>query len=113
MIDVSKIVADALDAGQIPWRFSSSFLPRQIVSGRLFAGVNPILLQIAATKMNSTSLWWATKMQWELCGHMVVVGPQDGVQLPGKEDQVFDLTQTVGEYPLVPPKPTDPRAAFD
>jgi antirestriction protein ArdC len=113
MNEVGKIVADALDLGQIPWRFSSSFLPRQIVSGRLFASVNPILLQIAAAKMNSTSPWWATKIQWELCGHTVIVGPDDGVQLPGKEDEVYNLAQTVGEFPLLPPKPVVPGAAFD
>jgi antirestriction protein ArdC len=108
---ISRKVADALDSGQIPWRMNH--YPRQIVSGRLFAGVNPILLQIAAARMNSSSLWWATKIQWELCGHMVIVGPEDGVQLPGKEDEVFNLVQTDGRYQ--PPTLTyrSPGSVFD
>jgi hypothetical protein len=91
METISRQIADALDAGQIPWRMSH--YPRQIVSGRLFAGVNPILLQIAAARMNSTSPWWATKMECELCRHMVVVGPDDGVQLPDQKENVFNLEQ--------------------
>jgi hypothetical protein len=111
--DVNKIVADALEAGQIPWRFASACLPRQIVSSRLFSAVNPILLQIGATRINSSSPWWATEILWELVGHTVIASPDDGVQLPGEQDAVFNLDQTIGEYPLLPPKQVDPKPAFE
>ncbi len=74
MKQYSKIVANALDDGLIPWRLTS--FPRNVASGRLFGGVSPILLQIAATRLNGSSSWWGTSSQWQAAGNWVEPGEE-------------------------------------
>lgn len=110
MNDVSKIVADSLLAGAIPWRLPS--FPRLIVSAKLYGGTSPILLQLAANRMKLTSPFWATSSQWRFVGSEVIVGPEDGVYLPNEDRVVFNLEQTDRTYQPPTPPPVNIKAFF-
>lgn len=66
MIEFSNKVAEALDGGLIPWRLHAA--PRNVLTNKLYGGVNPILLNIAATRLNLSSPYWGTHEQWKAVG---------------------------------------------
>jgi len=69
-----KIIA-AMSQGQTPWRKPWSAAknaghPANAVSGKLYRGVNPLLLHLAGFD----SKWWATYRQWQGLGGQVRKG---------------------------------------
>src|SRR3954471_22112780 len=78
---------EALKAGGIPpwrkgWASHGGGLPTNLVSKRRYAGVNVLLLQMAAARHGFTSKFWATFNQWKALGGAVIRRP-DGVP-PGR-----------------------------
>ena len=66
-----KIIA-ALSKGQLPWvkpwsSARNTGHPANAVSGKLYRGVNPLLLHLAGCN----SKWWATYRQWQGLGGQV------------------------------------------
>src|ERR1051326_1568550 len=90
-------VANALDAGLIPWRLLS--FPHNVDSRKPYVGLDPILLQMASTGLGFSSSWWGTAREWQRVGCKV----QDalGVRIPSCPDPVHNLDQTDCQ----PPKP--------
>jgi antirestriction protein ArdC len=107
---ISNIVADALEEGQIPWRIHH--LPRSVSTGKVFAGVNPILLQIAARRLNCSSRFWGSASDWLSVGSKVLQ-PQQAVHVfrddPSAQEAVFNWEQT--DLAFTPPAMTYGPAA--
>lgn len=61
--EFSNKVADALDQGFIPWRLPC--LSRNILNGKVYGGVNPILLNLHALRFGYQSPYWGTFVQWQ------------------------------------------------
>ena len=81
-----KIVA-ALESGVLPWRKSwvspkNTGRAANVISGRAYTGINPLLLQIAAMEHGFRSRHWGTFLQWQRLGLSVMKRPA-GVP-PGK-----------------------------
>lgn len=113
MVAVEEIagrVADALDEGLIPWRMKH--LPRSVYTGRVYGGVNPILLQIAAARLGLWSPFWGTARQWRSLGVEIRQATAHGVRLcPGVV--VFDLEQTDRRCESPALAHSDPAPIFD
>lgn len=105
--EISKVVADALDDGQIPWRIYH--LPRYVGTGKVFGGVNPILLQIAASRLGCTSPFWASAADWHSLG-CKLLHPQRAAHVfrtdPPAQEAVFNSDQTDRAF-------TPPALAYD
>src|ERR1051325_3509058 len=76
-----EIVA-ALQQGTLPWRkpwadLANSGYPMNVVSKKLYLGINPLLLQLAAQRRTFTSKWWGTYQQWAGIGCQVMKRPAD------------------------------------
>jgi hypothetical protein len=102
----SKRVADALDAGGIPWRLVRGF-PRNVRSGKPFGGISPILLQIPSDDaLCCGSPWWGTIADWASVGSKVPSGV--GVWVPSCSSPLhgMQLTDQACEPPL-PVEDTD------
>lgn len=101
--EFSNAIADALDDGQIPWRIQ--YLPRDVQRGTVYAGINPLLLQVAARRWGFSSPYWSTIAGWHSQGckvlqrrraaHVVVA------ELPAQE-AVFNYEQTDQAVTLPP-----------
>jgi antirestriction protein ArdC len=92
MNEASNRVADALDAGLIPWRLRSG-LPRNVVTGKLYGSLNPVLLEIAAGALGCTSPWWGTLKEWQTVGGRV--RPDSlGARILNCPEVVYNLEQT-------------------
>lgn len=63
MTEFSNKVADALDQGLIPWRLPC--FPRNILNGKAYGGINPILLNLNASRFGLHSPHWGTYVQWQ------------------------------------------------
>jgi antirestriction protein ArdC len=79
---VTNEIIEALQKGIAPWRkpwtdVENSGFPTNVVSKKLYRGINPILLQFAAQRRNFTSKWWATYQQWASIGGQVKKRPAD------------------------------------
>jgi antirestriction protein ArdC len=78
----AQIVA-ALESGNVPpwrrpWRVGpNSGAPANVVSKKPYRGINPILLDVASTRHNLSSKWWATFNQWKGLGGKVMRRPAD------------------------------------
>jgi antirestriction protein ArdC len=109
--DASGRVADALDAGQIPWRFRSG-LPMNVANRKFYGGVNPILLEIAAGTLGVSSPWWGTLREWQTVGS--TVQPDSlGARIPHCPEAVHHLEQTDHNYEPPPLALDDPAPVFD
>jgi hypothetical protein len=86
-------VADALDAGEIPWRLQG-FFPRGVLFGEYYPAADPIVLQIASTRLGFTSPFWGIVHEWQALGSKVIVSPEAGIRLPSNGHTVFNLEQT-------------------
>lgn len=108
--EVAGRVADALDAGLIPWRLPS--FPRNVLSGGLYNGVDPILLKLAADKLESSSPWWGTAKKWQAVGGGVRKD-SSGARILGCSQVVYNFAETDRSYE--PPRLThvDPDEVFD
>jgi antirestriction protein ArdC len=93
--EISNVVADALDDGHIPWRIPH--LPRHVSTGKVFGGINPILLQIAASRLGCTSPLWASAAVWHSLG-CKLLHPHRAAHVfrtdPPAQEAVFNWDQT-------------------
>jgi antirestriction protein ArdC len=62
MAEFSNKVADALDGGIVPWRLSC--MPRNVITNRPYGLINPIIINITATRLKLLSPYWGTQAQW-------------------------------------------------
>lgn len=79
---VTNQIVEALQEGVTPWRkpwanLQNSGFPMNAVSKKLYTGINPLLLQLAAHKKNYQSKFWATYRQWTAIGGKVMKRPDD------------------------------------
>lgn len=82
--DIRQQVTDqiiaALKSGLPPWKKPWKSLTgphRNVVSGRSYTGVNPLLCEISAQRFSFTSSLWATFRQWKEMGGSVKKRPDD------------------------------------
>jgi antirestriction protein ArdC len=90
----------ALDRGIIPWRRPWRADPNcgphtNIVTGRRFCGINQLILEMAARKLNLASQWWATPDQWRKFGGRFKPLHADGKYTT---QRVLNLDQVQGEF---------------
>lgn len=117
--EFSAKVADALEAGSIPWRLPC--LPRNILTNHLFGGVNPILLNLAG----HASPFWGSYIHWQTLG--CKVGPSEGrwivLYKPNSRskmesyrpvrEMVYNWEQTDRAYRRATSPPTDPGESLE
>jgi antirestriction protein ArdC len=78
---ITNQIVSALESGSVPpwrrpWRLGSNAgAAANIVSRRLYRGLNPILLDLASQTHEFTSKWWATYRQWRQMGGRVMARP--------------------------------------
>ncbi len=78
---ITSQIITALETGGVPpwrrpWRLGpNAGFPANVVSKKAYRGINPILLEMAATRHNLTSKWWATFNQWKALGGRVMPRP--------------------------------------
>jgi antirestriction protein ArdC len=92
---ITNVVANALDRGEIPWRIHH--LPRHVSTGKVFGGVNAILLQIAARRLGCTSPFWASAADWHSLGCKLLHPQRAGHVLstdPPAQEAVYNWEQT-------------------
>jgi len=80
--EVTKQIVEALQQGVVPWRKPWSVLentgfPMNAISKKLYTGINPLLLHLAAHKRDYVSRYWATYRQWASLGGQVKKRPAD------------------------------------
>jgi antirestriction protein ArdC len=78
---ITTQVIEAIERGCPPWRRPWSAdpnagVPKNVVSGKSYSGVNPLLLQLAADRNGFTSRWWGTFNQWRELGGQVMRRPE-------------------------------------
>lgn len=79
---ITNQIIEALRKGTAPWRrpwtdLQNGGLPRNVASGRLYSGVNPLLLQLVALERTYHSQWWGTFRQWSDLGARIKKRPDD------------------------------------
>ena len=78
---ITNQIISALESGNVPpwrrpWRLGpNAGFPANVVSKKPYRGINPILLDVAASKHNLASKWWATFNQWRDLGGRVMPRP--------------------------------------
>ena len=80
--EITTRILDALKQGVVPWRKPwqndpNSGAPANVVSRRLYSGVNPLLLDLVSMSRGYTSKWWGTYRQWSSLGAQVKKRPDD------------------------------------
>ena len=80
--DITNQIIDSLKAGNIPWRKPWSTSPNcgastNLVSGKRYRGINPLLLELHRQEHNFHSKWYATFNQWRDLGGSVMKRPAD------------------------------------
>ena len=80
--EITNRILHALKQGVVPWRKPwrndpNSGAPANVVSRRLYSGVNPILLDLVSMVRGYTSKWWGTFGQWQSLGAQVKKRPDD------------------------------------
>jgi len=75
--EVTRKIVTALETGaatfSFPWRAATS-LPKNVVSGRPYRGVNTLLLWLIGEEHGYAAPHWATFRQWSALGHPVRKG---------------------------------------
>jgi antirestriction protein ArdC len=79
---VTNEIVAALEKGTLPWRkpwadLENSGFPTNVNSKKMYRGINPILLQVAAQRRGFTSKFWGTYNQWQVLGCQVKKRPAD------------------------------------
>jgi antirestriction protein ArdC len=79
---VTQEIVTALEQGTLPWRkpwadLANSGFPTNVASRKLYKGINPLLLQVAAQSRGFTSKFWGTYNQWQALGCQVKKRPAD------------------------------------
>ena len=108
-MNAGNFVADALDRGEIPWRFFT--FPRNILSGKPCYGTAPILLNIAAASKRHVSPWWGTAIHWAVFDSHVA--PKSGIDIPDFDEPFFNWEVTDRSYCPPALRHEDPDAVFD
>lgn len=79
--DVTRRIIQALESNVLPWRRPWQATGSQpgrhsnVVTGKPYQGVNPILLEMHAFHLGLTSRWWGTFNQWHDLGCRVMRRP--------------------------------------
>lgn len=78
---VAQRLIEAMESGNIPWKpvykpgVANPLRPRSVSTGKLYRGVNVLLLAVEAMSNGYQSQFWATYDQWaKLCGYSIKVG---------------------------------------
>src|SRR4051812_29599648 len=87
LVEYAGPIADALDDGIIPW--AMRHLARNVLSGRLYRGMNPLLLQIAACRRGFTSPYLGSIKDWEAVGSKLAQPVAAGTRAWIYEDLVY------------------------
>lgn len=79
---VTNEIVAALEKGTLPWRkpwadLANSGFPTNVASKKLYRGINPLLLQVAAQRRGFTSKFWGTYNQWQALGCQVKKRPAE------------------------------------
>lgn len=96
--ETTNQIIQALESGALPpwrkpWRTTNAGPHRNLVSGKPYSGVNPLILELASQRHGFTSSVWATFRQWkETDGH--VKRRPDNVK-PGKWGTTICYAATV------------------
>ena len=80
--EITHRIIHALEQGVKPWRqpwsiSPNSGRPTNIVSRRLYQGINPLLLELHNLHFNFQAKWWGTFRQWSDLGCTVKKRPAD------------------------------------
>ena len=80
--EITKRIVEALEKGVKPWRRPWSISkntgrPANIIGGRLYQGINPLLLELHSLRFNLRSKWWGTFRQWSDLGCFVKKRPEN------------------------------------
>ena len=80
--EITAKIIQALESGVKPWRrpwsvSPNSGRPTNIVSHKLYQGINPLLLQLHSMRFGLRSKWWGTFHQWSDMGCNVKKRPAD------------------------------------
>ena len=80
--EITKRIIKALEKGVRPWRrpwsvSPNSGRPTNIVSRKLYQGINPLLLELHSLRFGFRSKWWGTFHQWSNWGCTVKKRPED------------------------------------
>lgn len=87
LIEYVGPVADALEAGMVPWEMPR--LPRNVVTGKVYRGMNPLLLHIAARRSGFSSPLWGSSKDWEAVGSKVTEPVTAGTRVWVYENLVY------------------------
>jgi antirestriction protein ArdC len=80
---ITQRIIDALSSGSLPpwrrpWRAGTNTgSPVNVVSGKPYRGVNPMLLRLSADRHRLASKFWGTFRQWQQVGGRVKRRPSD------------------------------------
>lgn len=85
--EITNKIIESLKAGTIPWRkpWSTSpncGAPTNVVSGNMYRGINPLLLELHRQEYDFSCKWYATFKQWTDLGAKVLRRPEH--TKPGK-----------------------------
>jgi antirestriction protein ArdC len=77
---ITQQLIEAMEKGTLPWRRPWKQSPNcgrcaNIISGKAYRGINPILLQLHQTANGFHSKWWGTYQQWKSLGCNVAKRP--------------------------------------
>jgi antirestriction protein ArdC len=81
--DVTDMIIAQLEGGTVPWQnpwaMTGGQLPRSMATGKLYRGMNTILLGMYSAISGYTSPWWGTYKQIEAQGGQVRKGEKSSV----------------------------------
>lgn len=72
---ITALESDVLPPWRRPWILHRTGMPKNVVSGVLYSGVNPLLLQLASERHGFQSRYWGTFKQWQELGGKVMRRP--------------------------------------
>lgn len=78
---ITEQIVAALEAGGVPpwrrpWRVGpNAGFPANVVRGKAYRGINPLLLELASMRHGMPSRWWGTFNQWKNLGGRVMPRP--------------------------------------
>ena len=78
--EITNKIIESLKSGTIPWRkpwntSPNCGAPTNVVSGRAYGGINPILLELHRQEYDFSCKWYATYKQWQDLGAKVLHRP--------------------------------------
>jgi antirestriction protein ArdC len=79
--EITDRILEALTSGRLlswrkPWNADGNCgSPCNVVTKKAYTGINPLLLEVAASRHGFSSTWWATFRQWTELGGTVMRRP--------------------------------------